>query len=135
GRLPIDARRAVYLVRVGEIVYIVGASENGLARLGEVRADSLPSTDRADADGWPRGSSFATVLSPLPPGNPPPPPAAQPRPTPHTPSSPHTPRPRRNRRGPWLTPRVCRPRPSTTCSAVRSRWWSRSPRSRFFRSP
>jgi flagellar biogenesis protein FliO len=42
GKLPLDARRAVYLVRIGKIVYVVGASEAGLTRLGEVDADSLP---------------------------------------------------------------------------------------------
>lgn len=41
GRLPIDARRAVYLVRVGELVYVVGASEGGLTKLGEVGADAV----------------------------------------------------------------------------------------------
>jgi flagellar biogenesis protein FliO len=35
GRLPLDGRRAVYLVRVGEVVYVVGASEAGLTKLGE----------------------------------------------------------------------------------------------------
>ena len=29
GRLPLDARRAVYLVKVGKLVYVVGASEEG----------------------------------------------------------------------------------------------------------
>jgi flagellar protein FliO/FliZ len=43
GRLPLDARRAVYLVRVGKLVYVVGASEGGLTRLGEIDADSVPS--------------------------------------------------------------------------------------------
>lgn len=41
GRLPIDARRAVYLVRVGNLVYVVGASEAGLTKLGEIGADNL----------------------------------------------------------------------------------------------
>lgn len=36
GRLPLDGRRAIYLVRVGKTVYVVGASEAGLAKLGEV---------------------------------------------------------------------------------------------------
>ena len=42
GRLPLDARRAVYLVRVGRLVYVVGASEGGLTRLGEIDADAVP---------------------------------------------------------------------------------------------
>ena len=41
GRLPLDGRRAVYLVRVGETVYVVGASENGLNKLGELPKDGV----------------------------------------------------------------------------------------------
>jgi flagellar biogenesis protein FliO len=41
GRLPLDGRRAVYLVRVGKTVYVVGASEAGLAKLGELPGDGL----------------------------------------------------------------------------------------------
>src|SRR5687768_7029063 len=47
GRLPLDARRAVYLVRVGKLVYVVGASEGGLTRLGELDAASVPDVDLA----------------------------------------------------------------------------------------
>jgi flagellar protein FliO/FliZ len=47
GRLPLDARRAVYLVRVGKLVYVVGASEGGLTRLGEIDADSVPSAGQS----------------------------------------------------------------------------------------
>jgi flagellar protein FliO/FliZ len=36
GRLPLDARRAVYLVRVGRAIYVIGASETGLVKLGEL---------------------------------------------------------------------------------------------------
>ncbi len=36
GRLPLDARRAVYLVRVGRAIYVIGASETGLVKLGEM---------------------------------------------------------------------------------------------------
>lgn len=41
GRLPIDARRAVYLVKVGKLVYVVGASESGLTKLGEIGAEGI----------------------------------------------------------------------------------------------
>jgi flagellar biogenesis protein FliO len=41
GRLPLDARRAVYLVRVGTTIYVVGSSEAGLVKLGEVSEQSL----------------------------------------------------------------------------------------------
>ncbi len=36
GRLPLDARRAVYLVKVADKIIVIGASEAGLTRLGEV---------------------------------------------------------------------------------------------------
>lgn len=41
GRLPLDGRRAIYLVRVGKTVYVVGASEAGLAKLGELSEAGL----------------------------------------------------------------------------------------------
>ncbi len=41
GRLSLDARRSVYLVRVGTIYYVVGASEAGLTKLGELSSDAL----------------------------------------------------------------------------------------------
>jgi len=36
GRLPLEGRRAVYLVRVAQRVYVLGASEAGLEKLGEL---------------------------------------------------------------------------------------------------
>jgi flagellar biogenesis protein FliO len=41
GRLVLDARRAIYLVRVGDTLYVVGASEAGLTKLGELAGDAL----------------------------------------------------------------------------------------------
>jgi flagellar protein FliO/FliZ len=41
GRLPLDARRAVYLVKVGKQVLVLGASEAGLTRLGEVPSHEI----------------------------------------------------------------------------------------------
>ncbi len=50
GRLPLDARRAVYLVRVGKAVYVIGASEAGLVKLGEVpEADLHPLSEPRNA--------------------------------------------------------------------------------------
>jgi flagellar biogenesis protein FliO len=43
GRLPLDGRRAVYLVRVESTVYVLGASEAGLLKLGELDSPSEPS--------------------------------------------------------------------------------------------
>ena len=42
GQLPLDARRAIYLVRIGQSVLVVGASEGGLTKLGELPASDLP---------------------------------------------------------------------------------------------
>ncbi len=47
GQLPLDARRGLYLVKVGAKVFLVGAGEGGLARLGEVDAADLPDPPRA----------------------------------------------------------------------------------------
>ncbi len=57
GRLPLDARRAVYLVRVGTTIYVVGASEAGIAKLGEVAAGSIEQPVEPA-----RGESFREVL-------------------------------------------------------------------------
>jgi flagellar biogenesis protein FliO len=45
GQLPLDARRAIYLVQVGNQVLVVGASEAGITKLGEVGANDLPAID------------------------------------------------------------------------------------------
>jgi flagellar protein FliO/FliZ len=58
GRLPLDARRAVYLVRVGKLVYVVGASEGGLTRLGELDAAAVP-----QADWGPPSPRFGEILA------------------------------------------------------------------------
>jgi flagellar biogenesis protein FliO len=64
GRLVLDARRAIYLVRVGETVYVVGASEAGLTKLGELARDALPDLpDRGETP--PRAfSEFLQRLAP-----------------------------------------------------------------------
>ena len=48
ARLPLEGRRAVYLVRVGETVYVLAASENALAKLGELPSGDLPPTGDAE---------------------------------------------------------------------------------------
>lgn len=58
GRLPLDARRVVYLVRVGSQVLVVGGSEAGLVKLGELPGDEIPRTT-------PEAASFANVLARL----------------------------------------------------------------------
>lgn len=42
GRLPLDARRAVYLVKVGEQILVLGASEAGLRHLLTLPASEVP---------------------------------------------------------------------------------------------
>jgi flagellar biogenesis protein FliO len=42
ARLPLEGRRAVYLVRAGETVYVLAASESALAKLGEMPRSLLP---------------------------------------------------------------------------------------------
>jgi flagellar protein FliO/FliZ len=56
GRLPLDGRRAIYLVRVGGKVFVVGASEAGLSKLGELEDDAV--TLEAD----PAPMAFSDVL-------------------------------------------------------------------------
>jgi flagellar biogenesis protein FliO len=58
GRLPIDARRSILLVRVGPQVFVVGVSEAGLTKLGEIPSAEVP----APADVAPTTSPFASVL-------------------------------------------------------------------------
>ncbi|MEZ4230730.1 MAG: flagellar biosynthetic protein FliO [Polyangiaceae bacterium] len=41
GRLPLEGRRAVYLVKIGTKVVVIGASEAGLARLAELEEGEL----------------------------------------------------------------------------------------------
>ncbi len=58
GRLPLDARRAIYLVRVGPQVLVVGASEGGLVKLSEFGHEALPPGPPSPAPG-----GFAAVLA------------------------------------------------------------------------
>jgi flagellar protein FliO/FliZ len=57
GQLPLDARRSIYLVQVGEQVLVVGASEAGITKLGEVSAKELPATES------PAVAPFSDVLA------------------------------------------------------------------------
>jgi flagellar biogenesis protein FliO len=36
GRLPLEGRRAVYIVRAGTTYFVLGASEAGMVKLGEL---------------------------------------------------------------------------------------------------
>ena len=79
GRLPLEARRAVYLVRVGKVVYVVGASEGGLTRIGELDASAVPMSGQGGSGTFAEvlgrlvrpegGSSTPPAAAPLAPGN------------------------------------------------------------------
>lgn len=56
GMLPLDARRAIYLVKVPGQVLVVGSSEAGFTKLGEVAAGEMP-VDAKDAP-----AAFSDVL-------------------------------------------------------------------------
>jgi len=58
GRMPLDARRVVYLVRVADRVLILGASEAGLTRLGQ-----LSRRDVEDIEAQPPAPAFAELLA------------------------------------------------------------------------
>jgi flagellar biogenesis protein FliO len=58
GHLPLDARRAVYLVRVGAQVFVIGTAEGGMTKLGEVAASDLPESTS-------KPTSFRDVLARL----------------------------------------------------------------------
>ena len=57
GQLPLDQRRSIYLVRIGEQVIVVGASEGGLSKLGEMPASAVPQEPE------PKPLRFADVLA------------------------------------------------------------------------
>jgi flagellar protein FliO/FliZ len=58
ARLPLEARRAVYVVRVLDQVLILGGSEQGLSKLGE-----LPESAVAQFRKAPDASSWASLLA------------------------------------------------------------------------
>ncbi|HEY1691923.1 MAG TPA: flagellar biosynthetic protein FliO [Polyangiaceae bacterium] len=62
GTLPLDGRRVVYLIEVGEQVFVVGAGEGGFTKLGEIPASALPAQPRGAARGI-GGAAFADVLA------------------------------------------------------------------------
>jgi flagellar protein FliO/FliZ len=57
GRLPLDARRSIVLVRVGAQVFLVGVADGGFTKLGELPASEVPVPPAAEPGG------FALALS------------------------------------------------------------------------
>jgi flagellar biosynthesis protein FliO len=49
ARLPLEPRRSVLVVRIAERVLIIGSSEAGLVKLGELGKDALGKLDLAQA--------------------------------------------------------------------------------------
>ena len=57
GKLPLDARRSIVLVRVGSQVLIVGVGDGGFTKLGEIAASEIPADVEAPA------SPFAEAIA------------------------------------------------------------------------
>ena len=57
GLLPLDARRSIYLVKVAGQVIIVGASEAGFTKLGELPAGEIPAETKGES------AAFSDVLA------------------------------------------------------------------------
>ena len=60
GRLPLDARRSIYLVQVADQVLILGASEGGITKLGELAASEVGTPEESAPK-----PAFADLLSNL----------------------------------------------------------------------
>jgi flagellar protein FliO/FliZ len=63
GHLPLDARRSIYLVKVGDHVFVVGVGEGGFTKLGEIPASELPAPEPAGTPGVPFADVMSRVLS------------------------------------------------------------------------
>ena len=61
GRLPLDARRSIYLVQVAEKVLVVGVSEAGLNKLSEFALKDMAAPPAQTSP----GESFPAVLARL----------------------------------------------------------------------
>ena len=56
GKLPLDARRSIVLVKVGTQVLVVGVGDGGFTKLGEMAATELPAETETE------GSTFAEAI-------------------------------------------------------------------------
>lgn len=61
GQLPLDARRSIYLVKVGTQVFVVGVAEGGMTKIGELAAADLPAPEPPPGRA-PFGDVLARVL-------------------------------------------------------------------------
>jgi flagellar protein FliO/FliZ len=67
GRLPLDARRSIVLVRVGAQVFLVGVGEGGFTKLGEMSAADLPPPAVAEPNVFAQALARAMSKRPPPP--------------------------------------------------------------------
>jgi flagellar biogenesis protein FliO len=57
AHLPLDRRRAIYVIKVGTQAFVVGVGEAGFTKLGEMPASDLP------PEATPESSTFAAALA------------------------------------------------------------------------
>ena len=60
GRLPLDARRSIVLVKVGATVFVIGVGEGGMTKLGELAADVVPAGAILESQGF--AAALARVM-------------------------------------------------------------------------
>jgi flagellar biogenesis protein FliO len=71
GQLPLDGRRFIYLVRVGDQVFVVGVGEGGFTKLGEMSHADLPAaTDDVQPFAKALASAFRRATSQADPSRP-----------------------------------------------------------------
>jgi flagellar biogenesis protein FliO len=61
GQLPLDARRSVYLVGIGQKVIVVGVAEGGMVKLAELGASEVPAAAARSTE----ARSFSEILDSL----------------------------------------------------------------------
>ncbi len=59
GRLPLDARRSIVLIKVGGTAFVIGVGDGAMTKLGEVSAESVPAGDAPELRGF--AAVFARV--------------------------------------------------------------------------
>ena len=52
GKLPLDARRSIVLVKVGSQVLVVGVGDGGFTKLGEMPATEIPAETEIPSPGF-----------------------------------------------------------------------------------
>ena len=61
GQLPLDGRRFIYLVRVGDLVFVVGVGEGGFTKLGEMKSSEIPAAGTGGNET--ESPAFAKILA------------------------------------------------------------------------